>query len=132
MILIELQTVAPQNALKVYYKGEAHQKVINSFMEQGQVDKIIEYAKRTNAQADYSLLLRNVVAVNSQQAVDFAKSLLAATPPLMDVNKIVEVFMSQNKLQETTSVLIDFLKDNKPEHATLQTDLLKMNLLQNP
>ncbi len=29
-------------------------------------------------------------------------------------------------------MLIDFLKDNKAEHATLQTDLLKMNLLQNP
>eukprot|EP00392_Amoebophrya_sp_AT5.2_P014826 g14987.t1 len=59
-----------QHALKVYYKGEAHQKVINSFMEMGQVDKIIEYAKKANAKADYSGLMRNLVAVNPQQAVD--------------------------------------------------------------
>ena len=83
----------------------------------GQTEKIIEYAKKVNAQADYSHLLRNVVAVNSQQAVDFAKSLLVNDPPLTDINKVIEVFMSQNKLQETTAVMLEYLKDNKPEHA---------------
>lgn len=121
-----------QHALKVYYKGEAHQKVINSFMELGQLEKIIEYAKKTDAKADYSALLRNVVVVNPQQAVDFAKSLLHNNPPLADIRQVIDSFMSQNKLQETTSVMIDYLKDNKPEHGPLQTELLKMNLLQAP
>jgi clathrin heavy chain len=80
--------VAPPTALKVYYKGGAHQKVINSFMEQGQTEKIIEYAKKTNAQADYSQLLRNIVTINSQQAVDFAKTLLNNSPPLTDIQKV--------------------------------------------
>ncbi|CAD7945130.1 unnamed protein product [Amoebophrya sp. A120] len=121
-----------QHALKVYYKGEAHQKVINSFMEMGQVDKIIEYAKKANAKADYSGLMRNLVAVNPQQAVEFAKSLMNNVPPLTDIRQIIDTFMSQNRLQETTSVLIDYLKENKPEHAALQTELFRMNLLQAP
>lgn len=117
---------------KIYYQAEAHQKVINSFMEQGQVDKVIEYAKKVGAVADYSAMLRNVVAVNPAQAVDFAKNLLTNAPPLTNIRTVIDTFMSQNKLQETTSVLIDYLKDNKPEHAALQTELFRMNLLQAP
>eukprot|EP00392_Amoebophrya_sp_AT5.2_P014825 g14986.t1 len=64
--------------------------------------------------------------------MEFAKSLLNNAPPLTDIRTIIDTFMSQNRLQETTSVLIDYLKDNKPEHAALQTELLKMNLLQAP
>ena len=40
--------------------------------------------------------------------------------------------MSQNMIQQSTSFLLDALKDNKPEHGHLQTRLLEMNLLHAP
>merc|ERR1719163_2088040 len=40
--------------------------------------------------------------------------------------------MDQNRLQETTSILLDALKGNKPDQAQLQTQLLAMNLQQAP
>lgn len=40
--------------------------------------------------------------------------------------------MALGKLQETTSVLLDYLKDDKPEQGQLQTRLLEMNLMQAP
>merc|ERR1719472_328456 len=72
---------------------------------------------------------------NPEAACAFAKQLLEPVPgvgPLMDINLVVEVFMSQNRLQEATSILLEALKGNEPGHAALQTKLLEMNLLQAP
>lgn len=46
--------------------------------------------------------------------------------------QVVDVFMSQNMIQQATSFLLDALKDNKPEQAALQTRLLEMNLVNAP
>lgn len=40
--------------------------------------------------------------------------------------------MSQSMLQQATSFLLDYLKDNKPEDAHLQTRVLEMNLIHAP
>eukprot|EP00746_Dinoflagellata_sp_MGD_P067668 gnl/MRDRNA2_/MRDRNA2_27935_c0_seq2.p1 gnl/MRDRNA2_/MRDRNA2_27935_c0~~gnl/MRDRNA2_/MRDRNA2_27935_c0_seq2.p1 ORF type:complete len:1218 (-),score=298.35 gnl/MRDRNA2_/MRDRNA2_27935_c0_seq2:236-3889(-) len=105
-------------------------------MEMGQYDQIVAYVKKVNYQADYSFLLRNMVAVAPEGAVNFAKSLLESEKnggaALIDINQVVEVFMQQNKLQETTSILLDALKANNPAQAALQTKLLEMNLIQAP
>eukprot|EP00746_Dinoflagellata_sp_MGD_P128868 gnl/MRDRNA2_/MRDRNA2_63153_c0_seq1.p1 gnl/MRDRNA2_/MRDRNA2_63153_c0~~gnl/MRDRNA2_/MRDRNA2_63153_c0_seq1.p1 ORF type:complete len:1693 (+),score=391.73 gnl/MRDRNA2_/MRDRNA2_63153_c0_seq1:1-5079(+) len=123
-------------ALSVYLRANAHQKVITCFMELGQYDQIVAYVKKVGYQADYSFLLRNMVMVAPEGAVNFAKSLLESEAgggaPLIDLNQVVEVFMQGNKLQETTSILLDALKQNKPEQAALQTKLLEMNLIQAP
>lgn len=123
---------SPDMAKSIYYKGGCHQKTIQCFMETGEFDKIQAYVKRVNFTADYSVLLRNMVIMNGEQACNFAKNLLDNNPPLIDINQIVDVFTSQSKLQETTSVLLHYLRENKPEHAKLQTDLLKWNLQQAP
>merc|ERR1719174_2485246 len=70
--------------------------------------------------------------MNPEGATNFAKSLLEGPTPLIDINQVVKVFMDQNRLQETTSILLDALKNNKPEQGHLQTKLLEMNLLQAP
>ena len=44
----------------------------------------------------------------------------------------MDIFMSQNLIQPTTSFLLDALKDNKPEQGPLQTRLLEMNLVHAP
>ena len=49
----------------------------------------------------------------------------------MDIQLVVDLFTSQNRLQETTSILLDYLKPNLPEHAALQTKLLELNLMHN-
>eukprot|EP00922_Rhytidocystis_sp_ex-Travisia-forbesii_P044502 GHVS01066380.1.p1 GENE.GHVS01066380.1~~GHVS01066380.1.p1 ORF type:complete len:1807 (-),score=256.84 GHVS01066380.1:448-5775(-) len=122
-------------AMSVYIRAKASAKVIQSFVEQGQYEKIVEYAKETNyRQIDYSMILRSMVAAeggaggNSEGAVQFAKQLLDNEPPLIDIHKVIEVLLQQNRLQETTSILLEYLKANKPEHSHLQTKLLEMNL----
>eukprot|EP00929_Paragymnodinium_shiwhaense_P056354 TRINITY_DN2820_c0_g1_i2.p1 TRINITY_DN2820_c0_g1~~TRINITY_DN2820_c0_g1_i2.p1 ORF type:complete len:1724 (-),score=606.43 TRINITY_DN2820_c0_g1_i2:339-5510(-) len=121
-------------ALSIYLRANAHQKVITCFVEQGQYDQIVAYAKKTGYTADYSQLLQNMVSLNPEGASNFAKGLLEGQNgvPLIDVNVVVKVFMDQGRLQETTSILLDYLKANKPEHAQLQTQLLAMNLQQAP
>ncbi len=48
--------------------------------------------------------------------------------PLVDLNAVVDLLMSRNLVQETTSLLLDVLKGNKPEEGHLQTRLLEINL----
>mmetsp|Transcript_39448 Transcript_39448/g.98764 ORF Transcript_39448/g.98764 Transcript_39448/m.98764 type:complete len:1743 (+) Transcript_39448:183-5411(+) len=119
-------------ALSIYLRANASAKVIKCFTEQGQYEQIVAYAKKVNYQADYSFILRNMLMVNPEGAVTFAKQLLDNDPPLIDINSVVEVMLSQNRLQEFTSILLDHLKNNKPEEGYLQTKLLEMNLLHAP
>ncbi|CAK9081915.1 Clathrin heavy chain 1 [Durusdinium trenchii] len=121
-------------ALSIYLRAQIHQKVIQCFVELGQIDQIVAYVKRVGYQADYTQLLQNMVASNPEGATNFAKSLLEGQNgvPLIDINQVVKVFMDQNRLQETTSILLDALKANKPDQAHLQTQLLAMNLQQAP
>lgn len=113
---------------RIYEKGGAGTKVLQSYVEQGQYDKIIAFAKRTSLQTDYSMYLRNMVNVNPEGAVNFAKELLGHTPALIDINQVVEVFIQQNRLQEITSILLEYLKGNRSDQGHLQTRLLELNL----
>lgn len=58
------------------------------------------------------------------------------SPEMLDLStlrlQVVDIFMSQNLIQQTTSFLLDALKDNKPEQGPLQTRLLEMNLMHAP
>jgi len=122
-------------ALSIYLRANSHQKVITCFVETGQHEQIVAYVKKVGYQADYSSLLQSMLASNPDGATNFAKSLLQVqpgSPPLIDVNQVVKVFMEQNRLQETTSILLEALKDNRPDQAALQTQLLAMNLQQAP
>jgi len=121
-------------ALSIYLRAFSHQKVITCFVEQGQFDQIVAYVKKVGYTADYNVLLTNMVSVNPEAAANFAKKLLEGQDgvPLIDLNVVVKVFMDQNRLQETTSILLEALKQNKPEQGNLQTQLLVMNLQQAP
>lgn len=52
--------------------------------------------------------------------------------PLIEADKVVDVLLSQNMLQQATSFLLDYLKPNRPEDAHLQTRVLEMNLIHAP
>ena len=80
---------------------------------------------------DYSSILsRQLLFNNPQGALDLAKGLVNAEGgPLIDIQSTVELFLSSNRVQETTAFLVKALKDNKQEHACLQTKLLEINLI---
>lgn len=119
-------------AVRIYRKAKAGQKVLQALTELGRYDEIIDYAKESRYQTDYSFLLRNLVNVNPENAVKFAQQLLACDPPLVDINQVIDILLQQHRLQELTSLLLDYLKGNKPEHSALQTRLLEVNLLNSP
>ena len=120
-------------ALSVYLRANVPNKVVACFAETGQFNKIVLYSKKVGYQPDYATLLRHVVRVNPEQGAEFASSLVADEDgPLIDVERVADIFLSQNLVQQATSFLLDALKDDQPEHAALQTRLLEVNLLQAP
>jgi len=128
-----VKTMDTRFALSIYLRANVHAKVIQCFVEQGQYDQIVAYVKKVGYQADYSQLLRNMVQVNPEAAANFAKNLLDNNgQALIDINMVVKVFMESNRLQETTSILLEALKPNRPDQGQLQTQLLAMNLQQAP
>merc|ERR1719343_865128 len=117
-------------ALSVYLRSNCHSKAINCFVMRQQYDKIVPYASSVGFKMDYSSMLNNLLFSNPQGALDLAKGLVSAEGgPLIDIQATAEAFLSSNRIQETTAFLLEALKDNKQEHAYLQTKLLEINLI---
>ncbi|ODH28145.1 hypothetical protein ACO22_04005 [Paracoccidioides brasiliensis] len=120
-------------ALNIYLKANVPHKVVAGFAETGQFDKILAYSKQAGYQPDYIQLLQHIVRVNPEKGAEFAAQLASdENGALVDLDRVVDVFISQNMIQQATAFLLDALKDNKPEHAHLQTRLLEMNLVNAP
>ena len=120
-------------ALSVYLRANVPGKVIACFAETGQTDKIVLYYKKVNYSPDYVALLQHVMRSNPEKGAEFASQLVNdENGPLVDVERVVDIFMSQNMIQPATSFLLDALKENKPEQGHLQTRLLEMNLVHAP
>jgi len=117
-------------ALSVYLRAECHAKATNCFVQRGEYDKIVPYSTSVGFKMDYSTMLNQLLFSNPQGALDLAKGLVNAEGgPLIDIQATAEAFLSSNRVQETTAFLLEALKDNKPEHAYLQTKLLEINLI---
>ncbi|CAB9523353.1 Clathrin heavy chain 1 [Seminavis robusta] len=117
-------------ALSVYLRAECHAKAIQCFAQRGEYEKIVPYSASVGFKMDYSNMLNQLLFNNPQGALDLAKGLVNAEGgPLIDIQATAEAFLSSNRVQETTAFLLEALKDNKPEHAYLQTKLLEINLI---
>jgi len=124
----------PTIALSIYYLADSKDKVVQCLADTGQYDRIVVYAEKTGYTPDYMYILNGLIQTNPQGASAFAAKLLS-TPALasnVDVNQIVDLFMQRSMVPETTSLLLDVLKGNKPEDGPLQTRLLEINLLHAP
>ncbi|KAL3953789.1 hypothetical protein ACCO45_011745 [Purpureocillium lilacinum] len=120
-------------ALSIYLKANVPQKVVAGFAETGQFDKILPYAAQTGYQPDYIQLLQHIIRVNPEKGAEFATALANSEQgPLVDFERVCDIFQSQGMIQQATAFLLDALKENKPEHARLQTRLLEMNLMHAP
>ncbi|CAO3564591.1 unnamed protein product [Mortierella alpina] len=120
-------------ALSVYLRANVPNKVIACFAETKQYPKIILYANKVGYTPDYAVLLQHIMRMDPDNGTEFA-TLLANNEggPLVDLEKVVDVFMSQNMIQQATAFLLEALKENLPQHAHLQTRLLEMNLMHAP
>ena len=117
-------------ALSVFLRAECHAKAIQCFVQRGEYDKIVPYSTSVGFKMDYSTMLNQLLFSNPQGALDLAKGLVNAEGgPLIDIQATAEAFLNSNRIQETTAFLLEALKDNKPEHAYLQTKLLEINLI---
>lgn len=122
-----------QLALSIYLRANVPQKVVAGFAETGQFEKILPYAKQSGYQPDFAQLLQHIVRVNPEKGAEFATALANdENGPLVDIERVVDVFQSQNMIQQATAFLLDALKDNRPEQGHLQTRLLEMNLVNAP
>ncbi|KAI6784810.1 clathrin heavy chain-like protein [Emericellopsis cladophorae] len=120
-------------ALTIYLKANVPHKVVAGFAETGQFDKILPYSAQTGYQPDYVQLLQHIIRVNPEKGAEFATALANSEQgPLVDFERVCDIFQSQGMIQQATAFLLDALKDNKPEHARLQTRLLEMNLMHAP
>jgi clathrin heavy chain len=128
-----IKTIDATLALSVYLRAVVPMKVIQCFIETGQNQKIILYAKKVQFTPDYIYLLRCIMRMNPEHGLQFAQLLVnEADGPLADLNQIVDVFMEYNLIQQCTSFLLDALKNNRESEGYLQTRLLEMNLMSAP
>lgn len=119
-------------ALNIYLRANVPLKVVSCFGELGQFDKILPYCQKVDYSPDYTQLLRNIVSINPDRAAEFATQLVEQGVPELDLDKITDVFLSQNLIQQATAFLLAALSDNSPAHAHLQTRILEVNLLNAP
>jgi clathrin heavy chain len=81
----------------------------------------------------YSRLLQHIMGTNPEKGAEFATQLAnGESGPLVDAERVVDIFLSQNMIQPATSFCLDALKGNKQGQGHLQTRLLKMNLIHAP
>lgn len=118
-------------ALQVYVRANVPMKVVACFAELGEFDSIVPYCEKVGYTPDYIVLLQNIVRVNADKAAEFATQLVK-TGNNLDLNKVTDIFLSQNHIQPATAFLLDALNQNLPEQGHLQTRLLEVNLINAP
>ena len=120
-------------ALQIYQQANIAPKVVAALAETGQFEQILPYSRQSGYQPDLVALLQHITRVNPEKGAEFATQLANEEGgPLIDVNRVVDIFVSQGMIQQATAFLLDALKDNQPEQGALQTRLLEMNLTNAP
>ncbi|KAK8256054.1 clathrin heavy chain [Phyllosticta capitalensis] len=120
-------------ALTIYQQAGSSQKVVAALAELGRFDEILPYSKQSGYTPDFTVLLQHIVRVNPEKGAEFATALAKEeSGPLIDIDRVVDIFQSQGMIQQCTAFLLDVLAPNLPEQGHLQTKLLEMNLLNAP
>ncbi|KAJ9065474.1 Clathrin heavy chain [Entomophthora muscae] len=120
-------------ALSVYLRANVAAKVVACFAEMGEYSKIVLYANKVGFQPDYMALLLHILRTVPDKAAAFASQLVNTDgEPLLEIERIMDVFTQFNMVQPATSFLLDALKGDRPHQGPLQTRLLEMTLLNAP
>ena len=120
-------------ALRIYQQANVPSKVVAAMAETGKFDQILPYSRQVGYQPDFVSLLQHITRINPEKGAEFATQLANEEGgPLVDIDRVVDIFMAQNMVQQATAFLLDALKENRPEQGPLQTRLLEMNLRSAP
>jgi clathrin heavy chain len=133
-------------ALSVYGRAKVPEKVIGCFLALAakepnsdaasqHFEKIFKYAKTADFQPDYATLVQQLLRVNPDRAKDFALLLVRNQDgPTLDINHLVDIFMSSRDIKNTTNILLSYLqtRGDREEDGELQTKLLEINLMAVP
>lgn len=119
-------------ALQIYKESNVPQKVIAAMAESGNFDQILPYSQSTGYTPDYNALLQHIVRVNPEKGAEFATALAKEDPNLVDTTRVLDIFQSQNMIQQATAFGLDVLSADRPEDGQLQTRLIEMNLMNAP
>ncbi|KAF2112345.1 clathrin heavy chain [Lophiotrema nucula] len=120
-------------ALGIYKDANVPQKTVAALAELGHFDMILKYSESVGYRPDYNVLLQHIVRVNPEKGAEFALTLAKHEGgPLINIDRVVDIFQSQGMIQQATAFLLDVLSNNLPEEGHLQTKLLEMNLLNAP
>ncbi|KAG0336026.1 hypothetical protein BG000_007014 [Podila horticola] len=129
--LIKLQDT--NMAFTVYFRANVHVKAVFCLVELEQYIKIFQYAEEVGYAPDYPCLLQHVLRMDPDGGDAFATLLINnKSVDLVTLEKIVDLYLTQNLVNQATAFLLRVLKDNLPQHAQLQTRLLEMSLKHDP
>lgn len=114
-------------ALACYLRAGAHAKVISCLAELQQFEKIIPYCQKVGYQPNFLVLISSLIRSSPDRASEFAVSLLQnpETASQIDIEKIADLFFSQNHIQQGTSLLLDALKEIPQTKVTCKLVFLK-------
>ena len=121
-----------ETGLKIYVKARANPKVTAAFAGRGEFDKMAQYCAAVGYKPDYMYMLQSLMMSNPPGAVKLAQQMSQMTPPPVDMGNIADLFLQRNMIREATSILLDLLKEDDPEQASLQTKVLEINLVTYP
>ena len=115
--------------------ADTPERVIQTLIETSQYDKIMPYCQKVNYSPDFIKILRNIIPINSEAAVGLAKMITnreGGNIPKASIDSVVQVFLENGRIQETTAFLLEALMQNRPDEGHLQTKLFEINLMSAP
>lgn len=120
-----IKTVDAELALKTYLRATARAKVIECLVQARQLNHVIAYCQNTNYQADWSLLVANIVRVDPEEALAFALK-LTTDGVSIDFDAVADAFIQHNCMQQATSFLLEAVKSNRADKALLRARLFEI------
>ena len=123
-------------AMKMYFKANAHAKVVNILLTRNETQKAVDYCRRVEYSPDWRVVLANFIRVNAADAVNLALMLhneLAAAP-VLDPIEVVDMFLPGQNIRPATKFIIDVIQGPRVGSlsSALQTKLLEINLKHSP
>lgn len=119
-------------ALLIYLRANAHNKVIECYLESGQFNDVIVYANKYDCHPNYMLMLRSTMESNQEKGIALAKYLVYNEPLRVDISRIIDIFIEYKMSEQITTLLLDKLKQNVESEGPLQTRILEISLLSTP
>mmetsp|Transcript_8561 Transcript_8561/g.28208 ORF Transcript_8561/g.28208 Transcript_8561/m.28208 type:complete len:444 (-) Transcript_8561:129-1460(-) len=121
-----IKTVDAELALKTYLRATARAKVIECLVQARQLNHVIAYCQTTNHQPDWSLLVANIVRVDPEEALAFARKLTTADGVSIDFDAVADAFIQHNCMQQATSFLLEAVRSNRADKALLRARLFEI------